>query len=84
MHPLNFPTLLRIEAARNLTGDTRSTFYAKSAAGLMPRPIKIGPRAAAVPAHEIAAVNTARIAGKGDADIRALVSRLHAERTAGA
>lgn len=84
MHFHHFPTLLRIEAARNLTGDTRSTFYAKVADDLMPRPIKIGPRAAAVPASEIAAINTARIAGKSDADIRALVQRLHAERQSAA
>ena len=75
-----FPTLLRLEAARSLTGDTRSTFYAKAAQGLMPRPIKIGPRAAAVPASEIAAVNAARIRGAGDAEIKALVADLHAQR----
>ena len=75
-----FPALLRIEAARNLTGDTRSTFYAKAAQGLMTRPIKIGLRAAAVPASEIAAINTARIRGADDAEIRALVTTLHARR----
>lgn len=80
MLPVNFPALLRIEAARALTGDTRSTFYDKSKHGLLPRPIKIGLRAAAVPASEIAAINCARIAGKSDADIRALVERLHAAR----
>ncbi len=75
------PALLRIDPTLALTGETRSTFYAKVAQGLMTRPIKIGPRQAAVPAHEIAALNTARIRGATDAEIKALVSTLHAQRT---
>jgi prophage regulatory protein len=77
---MQVPALLRINAACALTGDTRSTFYAKAANGLMPKPIKIGERAAAVPASEIAAVNTARIRGASDADLRRLVAELHAGR----
>jgi prophage regulatory protein len=77
---ITVPALLRIEAARALTGDTRSTFYFKAAQGLMTRPIKIGPRAAAVPANEIAAINAARIRGAGDDEIKALVTTLHAQR----
>ena len=86
MHTLSipFPTLMRIEAALTHTGETRSTFYAKSAQGLMFRPIKIGPRAAAVPASELAAVNAARIRGAGDEEIRALVATLHAQRAGSA
>jgi prophage regulatory protein len=74
--------LLRINAACALTGDTRSTYYAKAANGLMPKPIKIGPRAAALPAREIAAVNAARIRGASDADLKQLVTDLHAQRAA--
>ena len=72
--------LLRIEAARTATGDSRGGFYAKVVAGLMVKPLKIGARAAAVPAYEIEAINAARIAGLPDSSIRALVKRLHAER----
>jgi prophage regulatory protein len=34
------------------------------------------------PAHEVAALNAARIAGKADAEIRALVTHLEAARKA--
>jgi prophage regulatory protein len=76
--------LLRIEAARALTGDSRGSFYTKISQGLMVKPIKIGPRAAAVMASEVEAINGARIAGKSDDDIRELVAKLHEQRQAGA
>lgn len=72
--------LLRINAVLTHTGETRSAFYDKAKRGLMPSPIKIGPRAAAVPANEIAAINAARIRGAGDDEIKALVTTLHAQR----
>ena len=72
--------LVRVQAARALTGDGNGTFYAKIAAGLMTKPVKIGLRAAAIPAHEIEAINRARIAGKSDDDIRKLVHSLHEQR----
>jgi prophage regulatory protein len=50
----------------------------------MPKPIKIGPRAVAVPETEVAAVNTAVIRGAGEAEIRRLVTDLHAQRTVAA
>jgi prophage regulatory protein len=34
------------------------------------------------PAGEVAALNTARIAGKSEAELRALVAKLHAARVA--
>jgi prophage regulatory protein len=64
------------------TGLARPTLYARVKAGLLPPPIKIGIRASAWPADEVAAVNAARIAGKSDADIRMLVARLVGNRTA--
>lgn len=72
--------LLRIEAARSATGDSHGGFYAKVAAGLMTRPLKIGPRAAAIPSYEVSAINAARIRGADEVEIKALVQRLHAER----
>ena len=47
-----------------------------------PRPVSLGPRAVGWPASEVAALNTARIAGKSDAEIRDLVASLQAARTA--
>jgi prophage regulatory protein len=42
----------------------------------------LGARAVGWPAQEVLAINAARIAGKPEADIRALVSTLHARRGA--
>ena len=43
-------------------------------------PSRIGPRAVGWPAQEVAALNAARIAGQSDAELRELVTRLHAAR----
>lgn len=50
----------------------------------MTPPVKLGERCAAWPAHEVAAINTARIAGKSDEQIRELVTQLEQQRTAAA
>lgn len=50
-------------------------------AGLLTKPIQLGPRSVGWPDYEVKAINAARISGKTDADIRALVTRLHAQRT---
>ena len=80
MHAEQINAVLRIKQACEATGETRSTYYSKAASGQLPRPIKIGPRAAAVPVREIAAINAARIRGEGVEAICALVNRLHLER----
>ena len=76
--------LLRIDAARAVTGDSRGGFYTKMSQGLMVRSIKIGPRAAAILASEIEAINAARVRGASDDEVRALVDKLHAQRQTGA
>lgn len=80
LQPEQVNAMARIKQACDATGETRSTFYSKAAAGLLTRRIKIGPRAAAVPVRELAAINAARIRGESDVQIKALVARLHAER----
>lgn len=72
--------ILRLPAVIDRTGRTRSPIYADVLAGLFPRPIKIGPRAAGWPEHEIEQVITARISGADDGAIRKLVAKLHAAR----
>ena len=62
------------------TGTSRSQFYANVKDGLMVRPVNIGPRSVGVPDFEVQAINRARIAGRSETDIRALVERLHAAR----
>ncbi len=73
--------LLRIDTARTLSGDSAGDFYAKIAAGLMTKPIKIGARKVAVPFREVDAINAARIRGADESEIRALVEQLHADRS---
>ena len=73
-------SLLRLPATLAASGHRRSTFYAGIKRGEIPPPVKIGERAAAWPAHEIEAVNRARMAGAGSTELRALVARLLKER----
>ena len=76
--------LLRLPAVKGESGLSRSTIYLRIEQGLWTRPVSLGGRAVAWPAEEVQALNVARIAGKGDGDIRKLVQRLHEERTVGA
>ena len=76
--------LLRLPTVKVESGLSRSTIYLRIAQGLWPRPVSLGARAVAWPADEVQALNAARIAGKGDGDIRKLVQRLHEARSAGA
>jgi prophage regulatory protein len=48
--------------------------------GLFTPPVPIGARAVGWPAAELAMLNAARIAGKTDDEIRALVAKLEAAR----
>lgn len=74
--------VLRRKAVEDYTGEKKSALYGKCAAGLFPKPVKIGVRASGWPESEVAAVQAARIAGKSQDDIRALVRQLEAARTA--
>lgn len=74
------PTILRLPAVKSESGLSRSTIYLHITQGLWPKPVRLGIRAVGWPATEIAALNGARIAGKSDAEIRALVATLEASR----
>jgi len=82
-HALRHPDtgILRLPDVMSLTGHSRSTVWHRSKIGLLPRPVKLGAHTTGWPSAEIAAINTARIAGANDDDIRALVADLHAKRT---
>ena len=73
-------TILRLPTVKSETGLSRSTIYLRIAHGLWPKPVSLGGRAVGWPANEVAAVNAARIAGKTDEEIRALVVKLEAAR----
>jgi prophage regulatory protein len=65
-------------------GRSRSSHYNDIQQGLFTRPVYIGARAVGWPAHEVATLNAARIAGKTDEEIRALVAKLEAARKSAA
>jgi len=75
-------SMLRIPAVLQRRGRSRSSHYADIKAGLFVKPVLIGMRATGTPNYEVDALIAARIAGKSDEEIRALVIRLEADRKA--
>lgn len=73
-------TLLRLPAVKAQSGYSRSTIYLRMSQGLWTKPVSLGARAVAWPAGDVAALNAARIAGKSDEQLRALVLKLEAAR----
>lgn len=73
-------TILRLPAVKAESGASRSTIYLRIQQRLWPKPVKLGPRCVGWPASEVAAINSARIAGMADDEIRALVIKLEAAR----
>jgi len=80
MQPSGF-TLKRAKDACNQFSIGKTTLYAWQAAGLLTPGIQLGARSVAWPAHELDAIAAARIAGKSEDEIRALVRDLVAART---
>ena len=73
-------TILRLPAVKAESGYSHSTIYIRMAQGLWVRQVKLGPRCVGWPAREVSELNAARIAGKADEEIRALVVKLEAAR----
>lgn len=76
--------ILRLPAVKSECGYSRSTIYLRIAQKLWTRQVRLGEKSVGWPAEEVAALNAARIAGKTDSEIRALVLRLEAARKAAA
>lgn len=74
--------ILRTPEVRTIRGRSNSSHYNDIKAELFTQPVHIGPNAVGWPEHEVMALQAARIAGKSDDEIRALVRELHAARTA--
>lgn len=74
--------ILRLPDVKACTRLSRSTIYLRITQGLWTKPISLGGRAVGWPSSEITILNSARIAGKTDEEIRALVLKLEAERKA--
>ena len=74
-------SILRMPAVKAETGHkSHASIYNAIKAGLFTKPVHIGRRSVGWPSIEVDAINTARIAGKSDGEIRELVIRLHAKR----
>lgn len=73
-------TILRLQSVKSESGLSRSTLYLRINQGLWTKPISLGGRAVGWPASEVVALNTARIAGKSDSEIRELVGVLELNR----
>lgn len=71
----------RMPAVKAETGHrSDASIYNAIRAGLFVKPVPIGERAVGWPDFEVQAIVAARIAGKSEGEIRALVDRLHAKR----
>lgn len=75
-----FQTIIRLPSVQSETGLARSTIYLRISQGLWTKPCSLGGRSVGWPASEVATLNTARIAGKSDAEIRELVQQLEKAR----
>lgn len=74
--------IYRVPDTLKARGIGRTQHYADIAEGLFTKPVKIGRRMSGWPDTEVAALNQARIAGKSNAEIRALVRKLELARVA--
>ena len=74
--------ILRRPRVEEAIGLSRSTIYLRVSQGLFTQPVSLGPRAVGWPASEVSAINAARIAGRSDDEVRALVTQLHNARGA--
>ena len=73
-------SILRMPAVKAETGHrSHASIYTAIKAGTFTKPVPIGERSVGWPDYEVKAINSARIAGKTEADIRDLVNRLHAK-----
>lgn len=74
-------SILRMPAVKAETGHrSHASIYTAIKAGLFTKPVPIGQRSVGWPSDEVQEINRARIAGKTDAEIKALVDKLHADR----
>ena len=73
-------TILRLPAVKFESGLSRSTIYLRISQGLWTKPVSLGARAVGWPSDEVEAINSARIAGNTDEEIRVLVKKLEAAR----
>lgn len=75
-------SILRMPAVKAETGHrSHASIYTAIKAGLFTKSVQIGQRSVGWPAHEVQAINQARIAGRAESEIRELVESLHTARS---
>ena len=72
--------ILRIKQVKAQTGLPNSTFYSHISKGLFCRPIRLSERCSGWLESEVTAIMGARISGKSEAEIKALVLSLENQR----
>lgn len=72
--------IYRLPAVLAASGYSRSTIYLRIDQGLWTKQVRLGARCVGWPSHEVAALNAARISGKTDTEIQALVKQMHGQR----
>lgn len=72
--------LLRLPAVLKTRGRGRSSHYLDIKQGLFTKQVQLGANCVGWPAHEVDAINSARLAGKSEDEIRKLVDRLESAR----
>lgn len=80
MNQSSSPQIYRKPALKAILSIADSTIHLHVSQGLITRAIQLGPRAVGWPAREIDAILSARIAGKTQDEIKALVVSLTAAR----
>jgi prophage regulatory protein len=70
----------RLPATLEFRQRSRAGHYADIQNGLWTKPVRVSLRSVAWPEHEIQAINSARLAGKTDDEIRVLVATLEQNR----
>ena len=81
-HQILLDKILRLRAVLDARGVAKSQHYQDVQSGLFTPPVKLGMKAVGWPQSECAALNAARISGKSNDQIRALVQQLIAARAA--
>lgn len=71
---------LKLPAIILTGGRKKATVYADMAAGVFPRPVRIGGRGVAWIKNEVQKIYAARVAGKSDDEIRQIVDALYIAR----
>jgi prophage regulatory protein len=76
--------ILRTQEVMRICGyKSRTSIHQNVLAGVITKPINVSARAVGWPDYEIEAIVKARIAGKSDDELRALVEQLHTQRVEG-